>query len=140
MWAEPSVCRHHRCGALWWRATVAASGLGVSALRHGRPRITSNLLGAWAHSGVTELPNMGLVCYRHHELCHEGGWNLAWSDDGRLLTIPPPPDWPAPRGEPPPTDAQDERWRRANEAPSRGVREIWKAQTTPTPPADLVPF
>ena len=94
----------------------------------------------WGHFGVTELPNMGLVCYRHHELCHEGGWNLEWTDDGRLLTIPPSPDWPVPRGEPPPTDAHDQRWIRATEAPSRALREMREAIAKPTPPFDVVPF
>ena len=94
----------------------------------------------WARGGLTELGNMGLLCYHHHELCHECGWNLAWSDDGRLLTIPPSPDWPVPRGEPPPTDAQDESWSRANEAPSRGIRDLWKVDAIATPPSDEVPF
>ena len=94
----------------------------------------------WGHFGVTELPNMGLVCYRHHWQVHEGGWNLAWTDDGRLLTIPPSPDWPLPRGEPPPTDAQDEFWRQANDAPSRAVRELRETMAPPTPPTDVVPF
>ena len=82
---------------------------------------------------------MALLCFRHHETCHEGGWNLAWSDDGRLLTTPPPPDWPAPR-ELAPTDAQDEFWRLANEASSRGIRELLETVATGQPTEDLVPF
>ena len=62
----------------------------------------------WGHLGVTEIPNLASLCYRHHEMCHEGGWDLAWSDDGRLLTIPPSPSWPTPRGERAPTDADEE--------------------------------
>ena len=95
----------------------------------------------WGHFGVTELPNMGLLCYRHHWQVHEGGWNLAWSDDGRLLMIPPSPDWPVARGEPAPTDAQDERWSKANEAHSSGIRELRQAIALETPPStDSVPF
>ena len=94
----------------------------------------------WGHFGETELPNMGLVCYRHHELCHEGGWNLAWSDDGRLLVIPPSPDWPVPRGAPPPTDAEHEFWQRACEEPSHVVRDLRERFAAPPPPADVAPF
>ena len=94
----------------------------------------------WGHFGVTELPDMGLVCYRHHELCHEGGWNLAWTDDGRLLTIPPSPDWPVPRDEPPPTDAQDERWPQREEDDKSRIREMLQARMATKPPPELVPF
>ena len=75
-----------------------------------------------------------------HWQVQEGGRNLAWSEDGRLLTIPPSPDWPVIRGEPAPTDAQDERWSRAIEAPARAVRDLREAHALATPPADLVPF
>ena len=94
----------------------------------------------WAHLGVTELPNMGLLCYRHHWQVHEGGWNLAWSDDGRLLIVPPSPDWPVPRGEPPPTDEQDEFWQRANETPSHEIRNLRERFAAPPPTDDVVPF
>jgi hypothetical protein len=58
----------------------------------------------WALGGKTSLDNMGSLCGRHHELVHEGGWTLAWSADGRLLTIPPPPGWPTPYGGRAPSD------------------------------------
>ena len=94
----------------------------------------------WGHFGDTELLNMGLVCYRHHEMCHEGGWNLAWTDDGRLLVIPPSPDWPVPRGVPPPSDEPDEFWTHANETPSHAIRGLRAAFLPAPPPADDVPF
>jgi hypothetical protein len=43
----------------------------------------------WGHGGETELPNLVLLCYRHHWLVHEGGWQLARVEQGRLLAIPP---------------------------------------------------
>jgi hypothetical protein len=43
----------------------------------------------WIQGGATELPNLILLCHRHHWMVHEGGWKLARSDDGRLLAIPP---------------------------------------------------
>lgn len=44
----------------------------------------------WARGGLTNLANLVLLCYRHHWMAHEGGWQLVRTDDGRLLTIPPP--------------------------------------------------
>jgi hypothetical protein len=43
----------------------------------------------WAHDGVTDLANLALLCYRHHWLVHEGGWQLIRTDGGQLLTVPP---------------------------------------------------
>lgn len=44
----------------------------------------------WTRGGRTDLSNMILLCHRHHTMAHEGGWQLVHTDDGRLLTIPPP--------------------------------------------------
>jgi len=43
----------------------------------------------WIHDGPGDMPNLTLLCYRHHWLAHEGGWQIVRTDDGRLLTIPP---------------------------------------------------
>jgi hypothetical protein len=43
----------------------------------------------WIHNGPTDLPNLVLLCYRHHWMVHEGEWQIVRSDDGRMLTIPP---------------------------------------------------
>ena len=43
----------------------------------------------WIHGGASDLPNLALLCYRHHWMVHEGKWQLVRSDDGRMLTIPP---------------------------------------------------
>ena len=43
----------------------------------------------WGHGGETEVPNLVLLCYRHHWMVHEGGWQLARVEQGRLLAIPP---------------------------------------------------
>jgi hypothetical protein len=47
----------------------------------------------WIQGGATELPNLLLLCHRHHWMVHEGGWKLARSDDGRLLAFPPVYDY-----------------------------------------------
>src|ERR1700737_1076778 len=43
----------------------------------------------WIRGGTSDLPNLTLLCYRHHWNVHEGNWQLVRGDDGRLLTIPP---------------------------------------------------
>jgi hypothetical protein len=43
----------------------------------------------WIHKGETDLPNLVLLCYRHHWMVHEGGWQIARTDEGRILTVPP---------------------------------------------------
>jgi len=44
----------------------------------------------WIHNGPGDLSNLALLCYRHHWMVHEGGWQIVRTDDGRMLTIPPP--------------------------------------------------
>jgi hypothetical protein len=44
----------------------------------------------WIDGGSTDLPNLLLLCGRHHWMVHEGGWQIIKSDDGRVLTMPPP--------------------------------------------------
>jgi uncharacterized protein DUF222/HNH endonuclease len=43
----------------------------------------------WIHNGPGDLQNLTLLCYRHHWMVHEGGWQIVRTDDGRMLTIPP---------------------------------------------------
>jgi hypothetical protein len=43
----------------------------------------------WIHGGSSDLPNLALLCYRHHWMVHEGRWQLVKTDDGRMLAIPP---------------------------------------------------
>ena len=44
----------------------------------------------WTCGGSTDLENMVLLCYRHHWMAHEGGWQLVRTDNRRVMTIPPP--------------------------------------------------
>ena len=44
----------------------------------------------WIHNGPGDLPNLTLLCYRHHWMVHEGGWQIVRTDDSRMITIPPP--------------------------------------------------
>ena len=53
----------------------------------------------WIHGGTNEPDNLTLLCYRHHWMVHEGGWQILRSDGGRLVTIPPTVTCgPSPRG------------------------------------------
>ena len=53
----------------------------------------------WIHGGTSDLPNLALLCYRHHWMVHEGGWQLVRTDTGQFLTIPPTVTFgPSPRG------------------------------------------
>ena len=53
----------------------------------------------WINGGTTELPNLALLCYRHHWMVHEGNWQLVRTDEGKLMPIPPTITFgPRPRG------------------------------------------
>ena len=45
---------------------------------------------SWLRGGGTDLENTTLLCHHHHWRVHEGGWQMLRTDDGRLLTVPPP--------------------------------------------------
>ncbi len=50
---------------------------------------TPHHLVHWAAGGSNDLCNQILLCARHHWRVHEGGWQIAVAEDGRVLTIPP---------------------------------------------------
>jgi hypothetical protein len=43
----------------------------------------------WASGGPGDLPNLVLLCYRHHWMVHEGQWQLVRTDEGKFLAVPP---------------------------------------------------
>jgi hypothetical protein len=43
----------------------------------------------WIRGGHGDLPNLALLCYRHHWMAHEGHWQLVKTDDAKILAIPP---------------------------------------------------
>jgi len=51
----------------------------------------------WARGGTTDLPNQALVCYWHHRMLHEGGWQLIREPWGRAFALRPPPLFSRPR-------------------------------------------
>ena len=44
----------------------------------------------WINGGATDLPNLVLLCSRHHWMVHEGLWQIVRQADGEIITIPPP--------------------------------------------------
>ena len=46
----------------------------------------------WTKGGPTDLPNLVLLCYRHHWMVPEGKWQLVKTDDGQMLAVPPQMD------------------------------------------------
>ena len=59
----------------------------------GRPAAccSAHNLATRTRNGEVTLDSRVLLCHHHHRLVHEGGWQLLKTDDGRYLTIPPPP-------------------------------------------------
>jgi hypothetical protein len=49
---------------------------------------TPHHIVAWAHGGPSNLPNLVLLCYFHHRLVHEGGWQVVKA--GREFRFMPP--------------------------------------------------
>ncbi|HYM50236.1 MAG TPA: DUF222 domain-containing protein [Candidatus Limnocylindrales bacterium] len=45
----------------------------------------------WTQGGATDLGNLILLCHRHHQMVHEGGWQVVRTEDGVIRTIRPAP-------------------------------------------------
>ena len=74
------------------RAVLARDGGCTYPGCHNRDRLQVHHLRHWAKLGPTDLSNLACVCWRHHHLVHEGGWNLSYDPDtGRTI-------WHAPDG------------------------------------------
>ncbi|HYS00794.1 MAG TPA: DUF222 domain-containing protein, partial [Candidatus Eisenbacteria bacterium] len=43
----------------------------------------------WTKGGPTILPNLVLLCRRHHRMVHEGGWGLRRAEHGRWGLVSP---------------------------------------------------
>jgi hypothetical protein len=52
----------------------------------------------WINGGGDDLPNLVLLCRRHHRMVHEGGWQLIKTDEQQIVTIAPTITFGLPRG------------------------------------------
>ncbi len=52
----------------------------------------------WSQGGPTDLSNLCLVCDRHHDAIHTGGWDVEMAADGKPQLRPPP--WTDPARKP----------------------------------------
>jgi hypothetical protein len=43
----------------------------------------------WSKGGPTDLPNLVLLCHRHHWKVHEGGWQIVRVDGNQVRVVPP---------------------------------------------------
>ena len=43
----------------------------------------------WADGGNHQMPNLVLLCRRHHRMVHEEGWRVVWSQDRNVVAVPP---------------------------------------------------
>jgi uncharacterized protein DUF222/HNH endonuclease len=75
------------------RDALRARSAGCEWPKCDRPVAYTNAhhLVHWAQGGATDIGNLVLLCYRHHWLIHEGGWQLARDEGGRMLAIAPTP-------------------------------------------------
>jgi len=47
----------------------------------------------WTRGGPTDLPNLALLCRRHHWMVHEGGWQIVRVDGGQFRAVAPTLDF-----------------------------------------------
>ena len=87
------VGRELRLPGVAARAALQARSGGCEWPKCDRPVAFTNAhhLVHWGHGGTTDLANLVLLCYRHHWMIHEGGWQLARDEKGRMLAIAPTP-------------------------------------------------
>jgi len=43
----------------------------------------------WADGGTHQMPNLVLLCRRHHRMVHEEGWRLTLTQDNQVVVVPP---------------------------------------------------
>jgi hypothetical protein len=60
---------------------------------------TPHHLRPWSEGGGTSVAESLMLCGRHHWLVHEGGWTVAYAEDGTTIVAKPPPRvWSLARG------------------------------------------
>lgn len=54
------------------------------------PRCRAHHIRTWTNGGTTDENNLILLCHRHHQAVHEGGWHPQLQPDHTLRWTPPP--------------------------------------------------
>ena len=87
------VGRELRLPGVAARAALQARAGGCEWPKCDRPVGFTNAhhLVHWGQGGTTDVANLVLLCYRHHWMIHEGGWQLAREESGRMLAVAPTP-------------------------------------------------
>ncbi len=87
------VGRELRLPGVAARAALQARSGGCEWPKCDRPVAFTNAhhMVHWGQGGTTDVANLVLLCYRHHWMIHEGGWQLARDEKGRMLAIAPTP-------------------------------------------------
>ena len=87
------VGRELRLPGVAARAALQARSGGCEWPKCDRPVAFTNAhhMVHWGQGGTTDVANLVLLCYRHHWMIHEGGWQLARDEKGRMLAVAPTP-------------------------------------------------
>src|SRR6267143_2073316 len=88
---EAEISRASRSTPAATRRAVAARDRTCVAGSCDRPPQWTDChhLQHWTQGGPTKLPNLVLLCRRHHRMVHEGGWRLRRGEQGRWELVPP---------------------------------------------------
>src|SRR2546427_4125652 len=72
-----------------WRALKARDRACAAPARDPPVKLTSpHHIEFWARGGKSDLPNLLPLCYHHHRLVHEGGWQVIRAGGGGKLIAP----------------------------------------------------
>lgn len=64
--------------------TLETGGCGFPGCDAPPERCDAHHIVHWRRGGLTDLPNLVLVCWYHHHLLHDGGWSVTKALDGTL--------------------------------------------------------
>ncbi|HEX3825861.1 MAG TPA: DUF222 domain-containing protein [Sporichthyaceae bacterium] len=74
----------------WLALVVRDSGCVFPDCTRPAPWTQAHHIVHWSQGGPTDLSNLCLVCDRHHDAIHSGGWDVEIAADGRPELRPPP--------------------------------------------------
>jgi hypothetical protein len=75
-----------RCSTPWSSVTGTAGGRAATGIPEW---CEGHHVEHWEHGGTTELPNLALLCSRHHHRAHHPGWHVELLPDATFETTSP---------------------------------------------------